>query len=102
MTRRYFLVEVVSGRALSGEEFGRALAEVVQKYFGLFGLSRIDPRLIRFDAAQSLAIVGCTKEGAQDLQAAMALMSDVSDSPVAPITLRVSGTIKGLRSKKSR
>jgi RNase P/RNase MRP subunit POP5 len=100
MTRRYFLVKLVSGRTLSGEEFGKALADAVQRHFGLFGLSRIDPRLIRFDAGRSRAIVGCTKEGAQDLQAAMALMSDVSNAPVAPITLHVSGTIKGLRRKK--
>jgi RNase P/RNase MRP subunit POP5 len=102
MTRRYFLVKLMSERAMSSEEFGRALTESVQKHFGLFGLSRIDPKLVRFDAGQSQAIVGCKKEGAQDLQAAMALISDISDLTVAPITLRVSGTIKGLRSKKRR
>jgi RNase P/RNase MRP subunit POP5 len=100
MTRRYFLMKLVSARTLSGEEFGKALADAVQRYFGLFGLSRIEPKLILFDAVRSRVIVGCTKEGAQDLQAAMALMTDASNATVALVTLRVSGTIKGLRKKK--
>jgi len=100
MTRRYFLLKVVSDRLVSGEEFGGALSDSVQKHFGLFGLSRIDPKLIRFDSGPSQAVVGCTKEGAQDLQTAIALISDVSNAPIAPITLRVSGTIKGLRKRK--
>ena len=100
MTRRYFLLKVVSDVSLSGEEFGKALSDSVQKHFGLLGLSRIDPRLIRFDSGRSQAIVACDKEGAQDLQTAIALISEISNAPVAPITLRVSGTIKGLRKRR--
>ena len=102
MTRRYFLVRVVSDLSSSGEEFGKVLSDSVQKHFGLMGLSRIDPRLIRFDSGRSQAIVGCAKEGAQDLQTAIALISDIAGTPIAPVTLRVSGTIKGLQRKKRR
>jgi RNase P/RNase MRP subunit POP5 len=72
----------------------------VRKYFGEMGLTRIEPKLIRYDPARSEAVVACAKEGAEDFQAAIALISDKSTNRITPITLRVSGTLKGLRRKK--
>ena len=100
MTKRYLLVKIISERPLSGEEFGQALTESVRRFFGEMGLFRIDPKLIRFDSQQSRAVIACKKEGAVELQTALALISHASKMPIAPLTLRVSGTIKGLRRKK--
>lgn len=100
MTRRYFLIKVVSKQSITEEQFGRALTDSIRRYFGEIGLSRIDPKLVRFDSQESKAVVACRKEAATELQATIALISDMAEAPVAPLTLRISGTIKGLRSKK--
>jgi RNase P/RNase MRP subunit POP5 len=68
----------------------------VRKYFGEVGLSIIDPKLLRFDQTRSEAIVACQKNHETELQAALALMNEIAGSRIAPLTIRVSGTIKGL------
>jgi RNase P/RNase MRP subunit POP5 len=100
MARRYFLIKIVSEVPLVEQQFNQVMTESVRRYFGEFGLARIDPRVIRFDSQRSEVIVACRKEGAQDLEAAMALISEVSGSQMALLTLRSSGTIKSLRRKK--
>jgi RNase P/RNase MRP subunit POP5 len=72
----------------------------VRRLFGEFGLARIAPKVVRFDANNSEGIVACSKEGAEDLQAAIGLMSDSYEPEIAAMTLSVSGTIKGLRRKQ--
>lgn len=67
----------------------------MRKHFGDFGLARIDPKLVRFNARKAEAIVACRRNGAEDLEAAMALIPEA-----APITIRMSGTIKGLVKKR--
>jgi RNase P/RNase MRP subunit POP5 len=96
VTRRYFLVKIVPQQPVSEEQFGRALTDSVRRYFGEIGLCRIDPRLIRFDEKESRAVVSCRKEGAGEMEAAIGLISDVSGLAIAPITMKMSGTIKGL------
>jgi len=102
MARRYLLVKVVSERPLSSEQFGTALIGSVRRCFGEVGLSRIDPKLVRFDPNQSEAIVACKRDGASELQAAIALISEASEVSIVPLVLRVSGTIKGLGKRKPR
>ena len=99
MTRRYFLIKLLSDQPLSSEQFGSALTGAVQRYFGELGLSRIEPKLIRFDPQESEAVVACKKEGAGEFEAAIALMSNLSGSSITPLTIRASGTIKSLRKK---
>jgi RNase P/RNase MRP subunit POP5 len=100
MSKRYFLVKVFSEHRLSKEGFELALVGSVRRLFGEFGLARIAPKVMRFDAASSEAVVACSKEGAEDLQAALGLVSGTAESTITAITLRVSGTIKGLRGKQ--
>jgi RNase P/RNase MRP subunit POP5 len=99
VTRRYFLVRIVSQRPVSGEQFGTALTNSIRRHFGELGLCRIDPKLIRFDEKESRAVVACRKEGASEMEAAIGLISDVSGAAIAPITMKMSGTIKGLSRK---
>jgi len=100
MSRRYSLVKVISEPPVSGEQFEAALMNSVRKLFGEFGLARINPRIIRFATADSVAVIACNKEGAEDLQAAIGLISDTDDAKMTAVTMRVSGTIKGLRRKQ--
>ncbi len=99
MVRRYLLVKAVSERPLSSEQLATALIDSVRRCYGEVGLSRIDPKLMRFDPGRSEAIIACKKDGARELQAAIALIYEASDVPIVPLVLRVSGTIKGLGKK---
>jgi RNase P/RNase MRP subunit POP5 len=97
MSKRYLLVKTISEPPLSGEQFEIALITSVRKLFGEFGLARIHPRIIRFEERSCEAIVASNREGAEDLQTAIGLISNISETTVTAITIRISGTIKGLR-----
>ena len=96
MRKRYLLIKVVAEKPLSREQFGNALIDSVRRNFGEIGLSRIDPRLVRYDADRSRAIVSCKRERVAELQASMTLISEASGTPIVPLVFRVSGTIKAL------
>ena len=102
MTRRYLLVKVISERSLSEEQLQKALTETIRRYFGEIGLSRINPKLIRFDPEESIAVVGCRTTGIVELQAALALLSHVEDTSVMPLVLRRSGTIRSLARRRTK
>jgi RNase P/RNase MRP subunit POP5 len=97
LAKRYVLVKIVSKSTLPQERFESALTESVRKCFGEFGLARIGPKVIRFDSARSEGVVACNKESVEDLQAAIGLIADQPEGTVTAITMRVSGTLKGLR-----
>ncbi len=96
MSRRYLLIKVCSTAAVTGEQFTQALTASILKYFGEVGLSRINPKLIRFDSDESKAIVAYAKDYASEMQAALALICQIGDSEVSTLPLKASGTIKGL------
>jgi RNase P/RNase MRP subunit POP5 len=100
MSKRYLLVKVVSEHSLTRELFEMEVTSSVRRLFGEFGLARIAPRVLRFDVPRSEAIVSCNKEGAEDLQTAIGLSSGPSETAVLALTIRVSGTIRGLRRKQ--
>jgi RNase P/RNase MRP subunit POP5 len=97
MKRRYLLVKIICNKTLSDEHFRDALADSVRRYFGEIGFSRIGPRLVRVDHNTSTAIVCCNQGEVSQLESALALISEHLEEPVAPLVLRVSGTIKALR-----
>lgn len=96
------MVKVIAEKPLTREQFGNAVIESVRRNFGEFGLSRIDPRLVRYDSTRSSAIVACKQGGATELQAAVALISESSGERIVPLVLRVSGTIRSVGKRKSR
>ncbi len=102
MPKRYLLVKVISERPLSREQFGDAVIDSVRRNFGEIGLSRIDPKLVRYDVDRSSAVVACRKGGETELQAAMALITESLGTSLVPMVLRVSGTIRALGKRKSR
>jgi len=101
MSKRYLLIKVASEKTLSREQFRIALTDSVRRNFGEIGLSRIDPKVVRYDGA-SRAIVACRTGTASELQAAVALISEASGTPIAPLVVGVSGTIKALGKRKPR
>lgn len=101
MVRRYVLVKVLSDNRMSADQFNEVLTQSVRKSFGEIGYVGVNPKLIRFDADRSEAIVACEREKVTELQTALALTTDSFGAKIALVTLRVSGTIKGLRRRKA-
>jgi RNase P/RNase MRP subunit POP5 len=93
-------VKAISEHDLTQDRFELDLMTSVRRLFGEFGLARIAPKVVRFDAPRSEVVVACNKEGAEDLQAALGLISETSEIAITALTMGVSGTLKGLRRKQ--
>ncbi|HYB85123.1 MAG TPA: Rpp14/Pop5 family protein [archaeon] len=95
MSKRYVLVKVVCDRRLTGEQFHEIIDYATRHYFGELGFSRIDPRLVKFDAESSTAILSCERCSASEFESALTLITSYAADPMTLLVLRVSGTVKG-------
>ena len=102
MSKRYLLIKVASDKPLSRDQFRITLTDSVRRNFGEIGLCRIDPKVVRYDGTGSRAIVACRAGTVNELQAAVALISEASGTPIAPLVVGVSGTIKALGKRRLR
>ncbi len=102
MSKRYLLIKLLAEKPLSREQFGEAVFDSVRRSFGEIGLARIEPRVVRYDGIKGRAIIACRRDGAGELQAALALMSNVGGMELVPLVLGVSGTIRALGKRRSR
>jgi len=102
MTRRYLRIRVFSSQPVTEDRFFLTLTSSLQKFFGEVGLNDVDPRMIRFDTRTSEAVVACQKGHEDQLHAALALINRIGSAEVAPLTLQVSGTIKGLKRRSQQ
>ncbi|HUO42966.1 MAG TPA: Rpp14/Pop5 family protein [Methylomirabilota bacterium] len=96
MSRRYLQITIRSKSSVTEEQFSQALNASIIRYFGEIGLSRIAPKLIRFDSRKSNAVVAFAKDHTVEMQAALAFISQVGESETVMLPLKTSGTIKGL------
>ena len=96
MTRRYLHIKILSAGTVTEEQFLQALTASIVKYFGEVGLSRIAPKLIRFDARSSRAVVAFMKEHVVEMQVALAFIRQIGESEALTMPLKTSGTIKSL------
>ena len=96
--RRYLLIKVCSRQPVTREQITEALTTAILKHFGDVGLSRIEPKLIRFDSHESKAVVAYAKNYADEIQVALALICEIGESEASALSLKTSGTIKGLKS----
>ena len=96
MTRRYLHVKICSPVTVTEEQFVQALTTSIVKYFGEVGLSRIAPKLIRFDSHRSCVVVAFAKDHVVEMQAALAFIRRIGESEALTLPLKTSGTIKGL------
>jgi RNase P/RNase MRP subunit POP5 len=102
MSKRYLLVRIDCSTPLSKEQFANAVIDSVRRHYGEIGLARIDPRVVRYETEQPRAIVSCRGETSTELQAAISLMSEASGTPLVPLVVRVSGTIKAVGKRRPR
>ena len=81
---------------MTEEQFAKATTASILTYFGEIGLSRIAPKLIRFDSRRSSAVLGFAKDYVVEMQAALALIGQIGETDASILPLRMSGTIKGV------
>ncbi len=95
--RRYLAISLDGGDAFSEQEISDALYQAVQELFGDFGVSGLRPRLIEYDEEKREGIVRCDRSHTREMRAALALITEISNSDVAVRVTGVSGTIKSLK-----
>ena len=95
--RRYLAISIDGGDAFSEQEISDALYQAVQELFGDFGVSGLRPRLIEYDEEKREGIVRCDRSHTREMRAALALITEISNSDVAVRVTGVSGTIKSLK-----
>ena len=95
--RRYALVKAICQSELTEQQFREVIEQSLRTCFGELGLCSIDPKIIRFDVASSAGIVSCEQNAVNELETALSLVTEYSRADLTLLTLRVSGTIRGIR-----
>ena len=95
--RRYLAISLDGGDAYSEQEISDALYQAVRELFGDFGVSSIRSRLIEYDEEKREGIVRCDRSHTREMRAALALITEISNSDAAVRVAGASGTIKSLK-----
>lgn len=90
------LVKVVADKAPTKGELQEALLSTAARFFGEVGLSKMNPRVVRYDEKDWLAVIGGRRQALDDLRAALALVTEIAGQPAAMLVLRSAGTIRSL------
>lgn len=96
---RYLEILVSGELDYAAGEIADAVQRGVLSLHGVKGLSKIEPALIEFDEDGQKGIIRCNHLYQRKLRAAITLITTIKESAAAIRVARVSGTIKGLRSK---
>ncbi len=99
--RRYLAISLDGGDAYSEQEISNTLYQAVQELFGEYGVSSIRPRLIEYDEEKREGIVRCNRSSTRKMRAALALITEISNSDAAVRVTGASGTIKSLKAKST-
>ncbi len=91
--KRYVAFRIISESDVSREEFLRSLWNSMLSLFGEFEGEIF--KLIHFE--NNIGILMCSHKNLDKLKIALTLIDKVGDAKALPITLGVSGTIKGCR-----
>jgi RNase P/RNase MRP subunit POP5 len=94
---RYAAFRVLSPEHPDQEEVHMAIQRSIIELLGAHGLSRIEPRVIEYDVERSVGIVRCSHLYLPLLRTSMASITALGEKPAAFLVLKVSGTLKSLR-----
>jgi RNase P/RNase MRP subunit POP5 len=97
--RRYLYVRVNSEDIISEEHFTCALADKIHFLYGVTGSTEMNYRLIEWDYDKQSAIIRVNHTMLTEIRAALAHIQEVNSKETRLDVLRVSGTIKTLKSK---
>lgn len=94
---RYAAFRVFSPNSPGEKEVHEAVQRSVLELFGVYGFSTIKPKIIEYDVDKSEGIVRCSHLHLPLLRASLAYITTIEEKPAAFIILKVSGTLKTLR-----
>ncbi|KON30419.1 hypothetical protein AC482_03935 [miscellaneous Crenarchaeota group-15 archaeon DG-45] len=95
--RRYLRFLVASERRYREGEVADAIRGGVLRIYGVRGLSQIAPVLIEFDELGQTGILRCSHIHLRRMRASLAYTTEICGSAASLRVLRVSGTLKSLR-----
>ena len=96
--RRYLQFKVVSERNHPENDVADSIQRGVMKLYGIVGLSRIEPSLLEFNEEGQIGILRCSHLCLRQMRASLSFITSIGDSNAMIYVLRVSGTLKSLRS----
>ena len=99
--KRYVYFKLSSKGKLQQKDVFRALWDSMLALFGALGCSHLGFQLIEFDSFSGKGIVRCVRGKEEEVKAGIILVERVGKEKVLPEILRVSGTLKALRGRKS-
>jgi len=96
--KRYVLFEV-RGEAASEDELKHGLYAAAMKFFGEYGASFVQLKLIEYDAKGKTGILRCERSKIDEVLGFLALVSELNGKPARIVAKRTSGTINKLKEK---
>ena len=100
--RRYLQFKVVSDQNHPEHDVADSIQRGVTKLYGIAGLSQMEPSLIEFNEEGQIGIMRCSHLGLRQMRASLAFITSIGDSAAMIYVLKVSGTLKSLRSYKDK
>jgi ribonuclease P/MRP protein subunit POP5 len=97
---RYILVKVVAEGTVPKEALRLSVMESILRLFGETGLAEAEPRLFDYNERTSTGIFKCTRDSIEKMRAAFAMMSRIAEMSACLYVCTVSGTSKGLKTRR--
>jgi len=98
--KRYISFEVASSVNLKKGDVIKAVLQSTVRFLGENTASELNLWVIEYDEEKKHGILVCNRENLGEVIASLALINRMNEANAAIRTLKVSGTVKGLRSKK--
>ena len=97
--KRYLLVELLSKKPLkiSKKELSKELNDFFLSFFGIFGFSKMDVKLIEWNPNTNELILKSSLHAYENIAAVLQFLKEIQNIKVIPVCKRISGTIKGLK-----
>jgi RNase P/RNase MRP subunit POP5 len=97
LRKRYISFELrMAAPPTDADLLKRALYAEALRFFGEFGLSKAALKLVEYHPDKKLGILRCERGMADESLGFLALLDSLDNKPARIVSLRTSGTIKGL------
>lgn len=100
--RRYVALEIDSDARFNAQELMDALWSSVTKLYGEYGASRTGLTLIDHDQSKNVAIIRVSLAALENIQATLASITKIGNTPTAVHVTTISGTVRSLRKRTER
>lgn len=99
--RRYIKFQVLSDEPIVYSDLEHAIWDAMFDFFGEEGVAETDMWLVKnlYDAKNQIGVIRCNHKSVQQTVAGLGLLTRLGDVRIVVKILKISGTIKGLRTK---